>query len=70
MKIFKIISKEDKDLNVMIIEIIISIFLIIAMFIYCEFLQINLAEMDKDTKINIQKRAENEIQEINLYSNE
>ena len=70
MRIFKIISKEDKDLNVMIIEIIISIFLIIAMFIYCEFLQINLAEMDKDTKINIQKRAENEIKEINLYSNE
>ena len=70
MKIFKIISKEDKELDVMIIEIIISIFLIIAMFIYCEFLQINLAEMNKDTKINIQKRAENEIQEINLYSNE
>ena len=70
MKIFKIISKEDKNLDVIIIEIIISIFLIIAMFIYCEFLQINLADMDKDTKKNIQKRAENEIQEINLYSNE
>ena len=70
MKIFKIISKEDKNLDVIIIEIIISIFLIIAMFIYCEFLQINLANMDKDTKKNIQKRAENEIQEINLYSNE
>ena len=70
MKIFKIISKEDKNLDVIIIEIIISIFLIIAMFIYCEFLQINFADMDKDTKKNIQKRAENEIQEINLYSNE
>ena len=70
IKIFKIISKEDKNLDVIIIEIIISIFLIIAMFIYCEFLQINLANMDKDTKKNIQKRAENEIQEINLYSNE
>ena len=70
IKIFKIISKEDKNLDVIIIEIIISIFLIIAMFIYCEFLQINLADMDKDTKKNIQKRAENEIQEINLYSNE
>ena len=40
------------------------------MFVYCEFLQINFAKINKDTKKNIQKRAENEIQEINLYSNE
>ena len=66
MKIFKIISKEDKNLDVIIIEIIISIFLIIAMFIYCEFLQINLADMNKDTKKNIQKRAENEMKIFQL----
>ena len=38
------------------------------MFIYCEFLQINFAGINKDTKINIQKRADNEIKGINLYS--
>ena len=33
------------------------------MFIYCEFLQ---ADMDKDIKINIQKRTENEMK---IYEN-
>ena len=61
------IESNKKILNNL-LEIIILIFLMIAMFIYCEFLQINFADINKDTKINIQKRADNEIKEINLYS--
>ena len=36
------------------------------MFIYCEFLQINFANINKDTKKNIQKRAENEMKIFQL----
>ena len=54
------IESNKKILNNL-LEIIILIFLMIAMFIYCEFLQINFAGINKDTKINIQKRADNEI---------
>ena len=58
--------KSNNKLINAIIEFIISIFLLIIMFIYCEFLQINFANINKDTKKNIQKRAENEMKIFQL----
>ncbi len=58
--------KNTNELINAIIEFIISIFLLIIMFIYCEFLQINFANINKDTKKNIQKRAENEMKIFQL----
>ncbi len=68
-KFFLMILFDFKNTNELInaiIEFIISIFLLIIMFIYCEFLQINFANINKDTKKNIQKRAENEMKIFQL----